>query len=75
MLAGIALLGAGILLELLGIATKRLQLDGTAWPHAVRGAFEEAAELSGWIMVASALTAVLVLELARVFEGPGASPR
>jgi hypothetical protein len=75
MLAGIALLGAGLLLELVGIATKRLQLDGTAWPHAVRGAFEEAAELSGWIVVASALTAALVLELARVFDGPGASPR
>ena len=41
MLAGIALLGAGLVLELLGIATKRLQLDGTdlaaRGPRCVRG--------------------------------------
>ncbi len=75
MLAGIALLGIGLVRELVGIATKHVQLDGTAWPHAVRGAFEEAAELSGWIVVASALTATLVLELARVFDGSSTPPR
>jgi hypothetical protein len=75
MLAGIALLGAGLLLELVGIATKRLSSTGQPGRTPYRGAFEEAAELSGWIVVASALTAALVLELARVFDGPGAPPR
>lgn len=69
-LVGLALLGAGLLLELVGIPTKRLEVLGTDWPHAIRGAFEEGAELSGWIVIASALTATLVLELARVLDGP-----
>jgi hypothetical protein len=35
------------------------------WPHVIEGAFEEAAELAAWILIATALTVVMLRELLR----------
>ena len=57
---GGALLAAGFVLEAGGIATKRLAEKGQPTPHEVRAGFEEAVELSGWILVAGGLSAAAV---------------
>lgn len=62
-LVGVALLFAGVVLEGVGIGTNRLLEEGTPTPHRLRAGFEEAVELSGWILIATALTASLFRRL------------
>jgi hypothetical protein len=55
---GAASLAAGVVLEVAGIVTKKVEEEqGRPTPHEVRAGFEEAAELAGWILVAAGLTA------------------
>ncbi|MEO8289796.1 MAG: hypothetical protein ABI649_02235 [Gaiellaceae bacterium] len=63
--AGLALLGAAVVLEPLGAYWK---FDSS--PDRVEAAFEEALELGGWILVASGLTAVLYTALASAGTAP-----
>jgi hypothetical protein len=65
-LAGMGLLAAGYLFELLGVGTKRLEEQGYEFPHALRAGLEESAELSGWILLAAGLTAGMLAPARRV---------
>jgi hypothetical protein len=56
---GLGLLVAAVALEAAGLPTKWLADRGVEWPDVVRIASEEAAELGGWMLVATALFAVL----------------
>lgn len=57
LLGGLGLLVAAVALEGVGLATKWLGERGVEWPDVLRIAAEEAAELGGWILVATALLA------------------
>lgn len=70
-LAGLGLLLVGVVLEGAGIWTNRLLEDGTPTPHRLRAGIEEAAELSGWILIATALTASFFSRLIHEREAPG----
>lgn len=61
-LAGIGLLVGAVASEALGALTKLLEEHGVETPHRLRAALEEGLELSGWIVVAAALTAALYCE-------------
>jgi hypothetical protein len=69
------LLVAAVVVDLGATMTMNLEAEGTAWPHAVRIAIEEALELSGWILVSATLTTVVCLALleygALLKDGPG----
>ena len=56
---GLGLLVIAVGLEAVGLPTKWLDDRGVEWPDVLRIAAEEAAELGGWILVATALLAVL----------------
>jgi hypothetical protein len=56
---GIGLLVAAVLSEGLGVFTKLLDEHGIETPHRLRAGLEEGLELSGWILIAAGLTAVL----------------
>jgi hypothetical protein len=58
-LAGIGLLVAAVLSEGLGVLTKLLEEHGIETPHRLRAGLEEGLELSGWILIAAGLVAVL----------------
>lgn len=62
-LAGLALLAAAVVLEAIGIPTKRLAEDSITWPHAGRGILEEATELAGLVLLAGALGSALVASI------------
>lgn len=62
---GLALLALAIVLEGAGIPTGYLEERGTAVPHELRAGLEEAAELSGWILLAVSLTCSLFWEIGR----------
>jgi hypothetical protein len=62
---GLALLAAGYALEAIGIVTKRLEERGVELPHAVRAGLEEGTELAGWVVVASGLSAAMLLAAKR----------
>jgi hypothetical protein len=55
--AGLLLLVAGIAFEVVGLATKWLARRDVVWPDDIRIGLEEGIELSGWILVATGLTA------------------
>jgi hypothetical protein len=57
------LLVAAVVVDLGSSLTTNLEEEGTAWPHAVRIAIEEALELSGWILVSATLITLVCLEL------------
>jgi hypothetical protein len=57
------LLVAAVVVDLGATVTQDLEEEGTAWPHAVRIAIEEALELSGWILVSATLTTLVCLAL------------
>jgi hypothetical protein len=61
-LAGIGLLVAAVLSEGLGVLTKLLEEHGIETPHRLRAGLEEGLELSGWILIAAGLVAVLYSE-------------
>jgi hypothetical protein len=64
LLAGLACLVAGILIEsLAGPVTEHLEERGTHWPDHVRVGFEEGAELAGALLLAIGLLAVLLSRL------------
>ena len=56
---GIGLLVSAVALEAVGLPTKWLAERDVRWPDELRIAAEEAAELGGWILVATAFFAVL----------------
>jgi hypothetical protein len=64
LVAGLALLGAAVALEILGIGARWLDERGTSWPRSVESVLEEAVELAGWTLVASGLAATLLARLA-----------
>lgn len=53
-LVGVGLLLAAVAAEVLSAPIS----TGQDWPHTVEGAFEEAAELVGWILITTGLTAI-----------------
>jgi hypothetical protein len=55
--AGLLLLVLGIAFEVVGLATKWLARRDAVWPDDIRIGLEEGIELSGWIVVATGLTA------------------
>jgi hypothetical protein len=57
LLGGLGLLVLAVALEAVGLPTKWLDERGVEWPDVLRIAAEEAAELGGWILVATALLA------------------
>jgi hypothetical protein len=73
LVAGVALLVFAVACEFVGVGTRRLADEGVTWVNEVRIAVEEAAELSGWILVATALAAVLLVSLARLATTPAAA--
>lgn len=60
---GLFLLVASIPVEIAGAGTRWLDEEGTSAPEDLRVAVEEAVELGGWILVAVALTAAVVVAL------------
>jgi hypothetical protein len=56
---GLGLLVASIPVEIAGLVTRRIAEDGTDVPDDLRVALEEGLELSGWIVLAAAMTAFL----------------
>lgn len=56
---GVGLLVVAVGLEAVGLPTKWLADRGVEWPDVLRIAAEEAAELGGWILVATALLAAV----------------
>lgn len=62
---GLALLVASIPVEIVGLVTRRIAEHGTEVPENFRVAAEEGLELSGWIVVAAAMTATLCSALLR----------
>lgn len=52
--------------------------SATAWPHQIEGAFEEAAELAAWILIAAALTVIAARDVLRdaapTLEGDSGRP-
>jgi hypothetical protein len=60
---GLVLLVASIPVEIAGAGTRWLDEEGTSAPEDLRVAVEEAVELGGWILVAVALTAGVVVAL------------
>jgi hypothetical protein len=64
LVAGVALLGAAVALEVLGVGARWLDERGTTWPRSVESVLEEGVELAGWILVASGLAATLLAGLA-----------
>lgn len=57
---GLVTLGVAVVVEVLGVATRPLEEDGTQWPNRVRVALEEGLELAGWILLASGLLAAVL---------------
>lgn len=60
---GLLLLVASIPVEIAGAGTRWLDEEGTSVPEDLRVAVEEGVELGGWILVAVALTAAVVVAL------------
>ena len=60
LVAGLGALVVAVGLEAVGLPTKWLDDRGVEWPDVLRIAAEEAAELGGWLLVASALLATVV---------------
>jgi hypothetical protein len=60
--AGLALLAAALAAEVLSGPWTGGEEE---WPHILEGAFEEAAELAAWILVASALTVMTLRDFLR----------
>jgi hypothetical protein len=56
---GAALLIAAVLLEILSAPVS----TGSNWAHTLEGGFEEAAELGGWIAIATGLTAIALAQV------------
>lgn len=69
LVAGVSLLGLAVVLELSGVVTRRLEERGIGHINGARLALEEASELAGWILVATALTAVAVVAVLRTNGG------
>ena len=68
---GLALLGAALVGEMLAAgALSALDRTAHAWPYTVEVALEEAAELAGWILIASGLAG----GLATTATSPAAAP-
>jgi hypothetical protein len=60
-LAGLTTLAAAVALEMFsGILIERASIPEAAWPMVLEIAVEEAAELVGWILIATALGSMLV---------------
>ena len=59
LLAGAGLLALAVASELAGIGTRGIGEGDTSWENRARVGLEEAAEVSGWILVACALSAML----------------
>jgi hypothetical protein len=59
--------GAGIALLAVALAADVLSGPWTGgeeeWPHVIEGAFEEAAELAAWILIAAAATVITLRDL------------
>jgi hypothetical protein len=64
LVTGVALLGLAVVAEFSGLVTRRLEEHDVPLVNGVRLGIEEAAELAGWILVASALTALFCAMLA-----------
>jgi hypothetical protein len=64
LISGVALLGAAVACEFIGIVTRRIAENGTRFVNTGRVGVEEAAELAGWVLVAVALTALACEALA-----------
>ena len=66
-LVGLGFLGAAVAAE---IVSAPISGAGDYWPHALEGAVEEGAELAGWILITTGLTAITLAEfLASSREG------
>ncbi len=66
LLAGLGTLVAAIAIEqALGSATNALEEAGTVWPDVIRTALEEAAEVAGWVLLATGLFALALGALDR----------
>ena len=67
-LVGLGFLVAAVAAEVLSAP---ISTAAESWPHALEGAFEEGAELAGWILITTALTAITLAEfVASSREGP-----
>lgn len=67
-LVGLGFLVAAVAAEVLSAPISTV---GESWPHALEGAVEEGAELAGWILITTGLTAITLAEfLASFREGP-----
>jgi hypothetical protein len=60
-LFGLSLLAAAVVAEVASAPVS----TGSNWAHTVEGAFEEGAELGGWIAIATALTVIALTDLRR----------
>jgi hypothetical protein len=60
LMAGVGLLGAAVVLEVVSYALVRLGYGFRDWPFVIEILVEEGAELAGWILCAGALTAAAV---------------
>lgn len=67
-LVGLGFLVAAVAAEVLSAP---VSTSGESWPHVLEGAVEEGAELVGWILITTSLTAITLAEfLASSREGP-----
>jgi hypothetical protein len=64
LLVGLALLATAVAAEALSAPWSTPE-NADRWPHVVEGAFEEGAELAGWILIAGGLTAVALARARR----------
>jgi hypothetical protein len=64
LVVGMSLLALAVVTELSGIITRKLEEHGVPRVNGVRVGIEETAELAGWILVATALTALACAALA-----------
>lgn len=64
LLGGVSLLGLAVACEFAGTATRRLEERGLGFFNTMRVGVEEASELGGWTLVATALTALACTALA-----------
>ena len=66
-LFGLGLLAAAVVAEVASAPVS----TSTNWAHTVEGAFEEGAELGGWIAIATALTVITLTDLHRAVPPRG----
>ena len=66
---GVGLLAFAVVAEVASLPISTEVAPGENWPHTIEGAFEEGAELGGWILLASAFAAIAWLPPSRRPKG------